>query len=111
MTILSISIAGMLVALVIGRKNISVPDHRTAALNYAVETLEDLKGKVGISGITPGRGDLDAGTDVVDALPSSEIKDTFGGTRTYTITNIGGSTEDDYHYKKVTVTVDWDEPD
>ena len=111
MVILSISVAGMLAALTVGRKNINVPDHRIAALNYAQQTLEGLKGKVGVYNITPGRGDLNQGTYGV-VLPAGEIKDDFGGTGSYTVTNIGGNDDGDtYQYKKVTVTVSWTEPD
>ncbi len=111
MVILSIAVAGMMMALLMGRKNINVPDHRTAALNYAQQTLEDLRGKVGIPGVTPGREDLNQGT-YATFLPADELKDDFGGTRSYTVTNIpNGTGEGDYHYKKATVTVSWTEPD
>ncbi len=110
MVILSISVAGMLAALTMGRKNISVPDHQIAALNYAQEKLEGLKGKAGVYSVTPGRGDLNQGTYGF-TLPAGEIKDDFGGTGSYTVTNISGNdVGDTYQYKKVTVTVSWTEP-
>lgn len=109
MVILSISVAGMLTALTMGPKNINVADHRIAALNYAQETIEDLKGRVGITGVTPGRAALNQGTYAI-TLPAGEIKDVFGGTGSYTITNIGGDENNTHHYKKVTVTVSWTEP-
>ena len=103
MVILSISVAGMLAALTMGRENINVPDHQIAALNYAQETIEELKGKT-------GTGVLVENTYGPDSI-SGELG-AFGGTRKYTVTNIPlGSNEDNYHYKKVTVTVHWDEPE
>ena len=116
MVILSISVAGMLAALTMGPKNINVADHRIAALNFAQQTLEDLKGYVGETlwpTGTPGKGYLEAGKHPgEDDKPSpslavgGELGTTFGGARSYEVwDNVAGT-----DLKKVTVTVSWTEP-
>jgi len=106
MVILSISVAGMLVAVTMGRKNINVPDHRIAALNYAQQTIEDLKVKVGETlwpAGTPGKGDLGSGNHTLTV--GGELGN-FGGARSYRVwDNVAGT-----DLKKVTVTVSWTEP-
>jgi hypothetical protein len=100
----------MLTAFIMSRRNVNFASRRIIALNFAQETLEDLKGKVGISGVTPGRGDLDSG-DYTCPLSPGELRDTFGGIRDYSVTNLPlGSGEDNYDFKQVTVTVTWNEP-
>lgn len=106
MVILSVAVAGMLTALLMGPKNINVADHRIAALNYAQQTIEDLKGKVGETlwpAGTPGKGDLRSGGHPLTV--GGELG-TFGGARSYRVwDNVAGT-----DLKKVTVTVSWTEP-
>ncbi len=112
MVILSVAVSGMLMALLMGRKNINVPDHRIAALNFAQQTIEDLKGKVGETlwpAGTPGKRHLESGDHPPKPSPSLTVGGelgSFGGARSYKVwDNVAGT-----DLKKVTVTVSWTEP-
>ncbi len=112
MVILSIAMTGMLTALLMGRKSINVPDHRIAALNFAQQTIEDLKGQVGESlwpAGTPGKRHLEEGDHPPRPSPSLIVGGelgTFGGTRSYKVQDDVAGTD----LKQVTVTVSWIEP-
>ena len=112
MVILSISVAGMLTAVLMGRKSMNVPDHRIVALNFAQQTIEDLKGEVGETfwpAGTPGKRYLEVGGHPPKPSPSLAVGGelfNLGGARSYKVDNIAGT-----DLKQVTVTVSWTEPD
>lgn len=79
----------------------------TQAANYARETLEKLHNSVSAD---PTRAaPLNQGTDISDPLPAGDFKDKKGGTRTYTVTDVDSNGDGVVDYKKVTVTVKWND--
>jgi len=116
MLIVSIVAAGMLAVFVVSRRSVGFAGHRTQALDFARETIEELKGRVGgylwPAGIL-GRDDLNEGGPYDRDLLAGDFRDRFGGQRSYTVTDIGGDGDPvtpDEDYKMVTVTVTWTEP-
>lgn len=85
---------------------------RIQAMDFARQTLEELKNEVDAN-TWPNSGALKSAVGVAATLPTSELKDKFSGTRSYTVTDIDADGEDGYEddeYKQVTVTVSWTEP-
>ena len=107
LVILGLAASGMMAPFIMGRENVNLANRRIEALNLAVERIEDLKGKVGIPGITPGGNELIAGVYNPDPIVGGgDLVATFGGRRRYTIQdNVAGT-----NLKQVTLTVTWDEP-
>ena len=127
--LLAVVAAGSFALLASAKQLAQKPSFRTEAVYYAGETLETLRDYV-----TTQTGDPEyqlAGDPVVPpyaltpdpghthALPAGTFKDTLGGTRTYTVTDIDldsafdsdgdGDPTNDVDYKKVTVTIQWTE--
>jgi len=121
MFLLSTVVAGMLVVFVVGRRSVGLAGHRVQAMDFARETIEELKGRVGGYLLDPSipesddlnEGDHDSATDPdICTLPAGDFRDTFGGARIYTVVNEPpGSADGQENYKKVTVTVSWNEPE
>ncbi|MEA3560842.1 MAG: prepilin-type N-terminal cleavage/methylation domain-containing protein [Candidatus Omnitrophota bacterium] len=105
--VLGLAASGMMAPFIMGRENVNLASRRIDALNLAIERIEDLKGKVGIPGITPGRiapDELAAGAHGPNPVGGDLAA--FGGQRKYTIQdNIAGT-----NLKQVTLTVTWNEP-
>lgn len=107
LVILGLAISGMLTAFVMSRRNVNFASRRIEALNLITERIENLRGKVGVSGITPGNNELGGGVYDPDPAPvSGDLATVFGGQRAYIIQdNVAGT-----DLKQVTVTVTWTEP-
>ena len=116
MVILSSICAGMLGVFVIGKRTIGTSGHRVQAFDFCRQTIESLRGSVGITGNT----DLDAGTDKATDALTGPVK-TLGGVRHYSVWDVDldpnvdsdgdGDFNNDADYKRVTVRVHgWTEP-
>lgn len=120
MLVLAASIGGFLCSFLLGKEQVERSGRYTMAFGYARETLEDFR--VAVDGnywpptVVPyleaanPRGDLSPGVHNLD-ISTTELGSLFGGTSTYTVTNIdipGGGIAVDY--KMVTATVHWTEP-
>ena len=105
--VLGLAASGMMAPFIMGRENVNLANRRIDALNLAIERIEDLKGKVGIPGITPGRiapDDFAAGAHGPNAVGGDLAA--FGGREGYAVKdNIAGT-----DLKQVTVVVIWNEP-
>ena len=120
--ILSITVGGILYLFSTEKVVISRTGRRVEAMNFARQTIEQLRNEVRDD--TWLVGTLSAGTHSTEAflsLSGTELGDKFPGQgRSYTVTDIdadsgfdsdgNGVKTDDIDYKKVTVTVDWTEP-
>ncbi len=111
--ILTFAVGGLLFVFSTEKGVVSRTGRKTQAMDFARQTLEGLKNDV--NALTwPNAGNLGTvGTDITVGLPSSELRDKFGGTRHYRVTNInadGDAAYEDDEYKQVTVTIDWTEP-
>ena len=117
MLLLSTVAAGMLVVFVVGKRSVSLVGHKVQAISFAQETIDELRGRVGgylwaTPDTTLDVGDHDSDSDPdICALPAGDFLDTFNGARIYTVVNEPtGSADGEENYKKVTVTVNWNEP-
>ena len=122
--ILSITVGSILYLFSTQEVVVARTGRRVEAMNFARQTIEQLKNEV--RNDTWLVGTLSAGTHTIASeaflsLSGTELGDKFPGQgRTYTVTDIDadntfnsdgiGGTNDDIDYKKVTVTVDWTEP-
>lgn len=87
------------------------------ATNYARQTIEELKNAVSTETATGQHGeklvDSDAttvgGTSYTSTLPSGALKDSYKGTRQYTVWDVDSNNDGVTDYKKVEVTVQWQE--
>ena len=112
--ILSLTVTGLFAVFFMGEKTIQTDKNRVKALNYAQETLEELKNYVTIDGVyshLPNSGVLVGDTSGLSwafTVSNAHTHNTgvTGFTRTYTVENegVGGRT-----LKKVTVTVEYPE--
>jgi len=122
MIILMIAVGGVLLVFPTEKKAVTIANRKLIALSYANEVTEELKNAVGAD-TWPNAGDLGAVVGVPNTrlLPAGKLRDIFGGTRTYTVVeNVdadpgfdsdgNGDPTDDIDYKKVEITVDWNEP-
>ena len=120
MLILSVVAAGMLTIFAVGRRSVELAGHRIQALDFARETMEGVKGRVGgyLWSPTPD-GSLDdssSGPDHAVGLPAGCELLTIdsGADRSYTVWDVDvdedGTFDPGEEYKRVTVTVTWTEP-
>lgn len=115
--IISISISGLLAILLMGKKTIKSSKYRIKALNYAQETLEELRNYVTVTGDyahLPNGGNLDGDTyswalaDNPSGTPHSHtIQNStdvaLGFSRTYDVDDLANG------LKEVTITVNYPE--
>lgn len=110
--ILAITAGGVLTIFTMEKAVVARTGRKMQAMDFSRQTLERLKNEVDAN-TWPNSGALASAVGVAATLPTSELKDKFSGTRSYTVTNInadGDATYEDDEYKQVTVTVDWSEP-
>lgn len=110
--ILSITTASILYLFSTGKIVVSHTGRRIQAMDFARQTLEELRNAVSAD-TWPNTGDLAGGGPTSQPLSPSKLRDNFSGTREYTVTDIdadGDTVYEDGEYKRVTVTVDWSEP-
>ncbi|MFH0839040.1 MAG: hypothetical protein V1893_02520 [Candidatus Omnitrophota bacterium] len=104
--IVNIVVIGCFGTFLAAKSKVNVTKRRLMALNYAQEKIEEL---VSLSFDDASLAVDDYNTNT---LPNSELKDGFGGTRTYAV----AWGPDDYstgsgeRYKIITVTITWTEP-
>lgn len=118
MLIVSLVAAGMLAVFVVGRRSIGMAGHEVQALDFAREAIDELKGRVGgylwgddYLDPTPTGGTYYPPGSPSGGLPPGDFRDTFGGVRTYTVDNVpAGIADGQERYKRVTVRVNWTEP-
>jgi len=113
--VLSIAVGGLLLVFSMEKGVISRTGRRVQAMDFARQTLEQLKNAVGAD-TWPASGDLSSGTHNSEGFltltgdfgPGGKFA---GAGRSYIVTNMDpDSSGGDPDYKSVTVTVDWDEP-
>ncbi len=118
--ILSITVGGILFVFTTQVGVVSRTGRRIQTMNFARQTLEQLRNKVGAD-TWPASGGLSSGTHNSEAFLSLAgtgfgVGEPFGVTapaipRSYVVTDIDpDSSGGDPDYKSVTVTVDWAEP-
>ena len=109
--ILALSVGGVLFIFSTEKGVVARTGRRIQAMDFARQTLEELKDEVGAdTWPTGGRLGI-VGVATPDLLPAGDFKDVFNGSRSYTVTdmdpNLSGGDPD---YKSATVTVSWTEP-
>ncbi len=110
--ILVLVVAGTLAVCTAGERFVREAMHRTEALDFARQALEQLRDEVKAS--TWGSGNpsdpLSSGTHVL-ALPAGEFRDQWSGLRQYLVTDLDWDGDSaTAEAKRVTVTVTWNEP-
>lgn len=117
MTLLEVLISMLLLCLLaagifatfalLGRKPGRLGRVEIEGVNFARETLEKLRNAVSINPVQSAP--LNAGTNRPDPLPAGYFRDTCGGTRSYDVEDIDPDNDGEYEYKRVTVTVRWND--
>ncbi|MBU4140989.1 MAG: type II secretion system GspH family protein [Candidatus Omnitrophica bacterium] len=111
--ILTLATGGVLFIFSTEKGAVSRTGRRMQAMDFARQTLEQLRNKVGAD-TWPTGGDISAGTHTTEAflsLSGTELGDKFGGTREYTVTDKNPDVDAGIDYKEVTVEVKWTEPE
>lgn len=109
--ILVFTVAGLLFVFSSERAALERAGRRIQAMDFARQTLEQLKNEVRAD--TWLTGTLSAGTHNTEAflsLSDYKLGYNFSGNRWYEVTDRNPDADAEIDYKEVTVTVDWDEP-
>jgi Tfp pilus assembly protein PilV len=108
--VVNIAVMGCFGAFFYAKAKVQATKRQLMALNYAQAEMERLLS------LRNSDSDLDSTTThLTNTLPTgtgaaSELRDTWSGTRTYTITMGPNDYGASQRYKIITVTVDWTEP-
>ena len=108
MALLSLLVAGVFATFSLAGKSYGqLGNLDVQGLNFARETLEKLHNSVSTD---PARSaPLNAGTDIIDSLPAGSFRDNHAATRTYDVIDVDQGGDGKVDYKKVTVTVKWND--
>lgn len=108
--ILAVTVGGVLYIFSTEKGVVARTGRQVQAMDFGRQTLEELKNAVGAD-TWPDQGFLGTvGAAITDPLDAGAFKEKFLGTRSYEVEDVDVDFDGTTDYKKVSVTVTWEEP-